>query len=144
MENDSTAPPTSNPIPTPTVLAPAPITLGQSKSSLSQQILEYTMLGFGIITVFSLIVRNGFLLKIGITLFLIVAVISITRSLSKARRPSSSSQFPVTATQNPKKTNPWKILGIVLLTILLLPVIGYMLLIALLMILIALNGGQGT
>lgn len=142
MENDNTASPVNNPVPTPTVLAPAPITPKQG--GISQQILEYTMLGFGIITVFSLIVRNGFLLKIGITLFLIVAIISIIRSLSKARSSTSSSQFSIASAQNPKKTNPWKILGIVLLTLLMLPVIGYGLLVVAITVMIAMTGGQGT
>lgn len=142
MENDNMITPTNNPLPTPTVSGPS---LSPPKQGgISQEVLEYTMFVFGIIAVFSLIIRNGFMLNIGITIFLIVAIISITRNLSKSRSASNSTQFPVTSSQNPKKTNPWKIVGLALLTLLMIPIIIQGAFVLLIIVVMIMGGGKGS
>lgn len=135
MENENIAQ-----SPQPVVSPPAPSAPKVSQSS-TQQMYEYAMLGFGIITVYSLIVRNGFLLKIGITLFLIVAIISITQSIARSRAPSNKITSASEAAAK-KPTSPWKVLGIILLVILLIPVIGQMLLVGLFILMLVLGGGN--
>lgn len=107
-----------------------------------QQVFEYVMLSFGLVTVLSLVTRNGFLLKIGICLFLIVAIISIIRSLlnSKNRATANLAQG---ATQPKTKTNKiWKILGITLLALIIVPILGQMLFMGFIIVLLIFNGGS--
>lgn len=108
-----------------------------------QNTYEYLMLGFGIVTIFSFITNNGFLLKIGISAFLLVAVISITRSLTQAKKEKPAAFVQKSANSTPKKKpSILKILGITLLVICMLPVVGYMLLIGLFIIILMFGGGN--
>lgn len=108
-----------------------------------QHIYEWIMLGLAILTIFSFVINNGFLLTIGIVAFMLVAIISITKSLAnKTKQPAtltSNSQL-----QSKKPRSILKILGMTLLIIALLPVFFYGGLMVLFIIFMVLNGGNAN
>lgn len=106
----------------------------------SQNIYETLMLIFGLVTLGSLLINQGFLLKVGATLFLGVAILAIVRSTKNRIIYSHSimrEQVPVKA-----KRSPLKIVGIIMLVILLAPIILYGGLFVIFLLMLSLGGGD--
>lgn len=113
--------------------------------SASQNTLEYAMLVLALVTLGSFMVGNGYLLKIGLIMVMVVAITSIFRNLNSAKtvpiiRQSESAQ-PASVT-NKKPMSVIKLLGITALAIILLPVLGYMAMIAFFIVLLMFGGGN--
>mgnify|MGYP001610586696 CR=1 FL=1 len=119
--------------------APTDITKHQSN-------METLMMAFGILTILSLLVNNGFILKISAAVFLLVAIVSITRSMSMPKPQAVERSAPqpwVTSAEVTKKpTSPLKIIGIATLVIVGLPIIGYLGFFVLIMFMMMSGGGR--
>jgi len=130
MQNDSTEQPVT--------------TVAKARSDF----LEAVMFGFGALAVVSLIVNNGFLLKISAAIFLVVAATAIVRGLNRTGHASPTQQPTQPQIAQPvdaatlKKRKIIKIVGITVLLIIAAPFIGQILLVVLFLILLAFNGGN--
>lgn len=110
----------------------------------SQNTLEYAMLVLAFVTLGSFMVGNGYLLKIGLIMVMVVAIASILRNLNGAKpgptAPQIVSNNQAQPTKKPKSMV--RLLGLTVLAIILLPVLGYAVMIAFFILLLMFGGGN--
>lgn len=128
-------------------MSQAPDFSAPSQPNVSQRenIYETLMLVFGFLAILSLLINNGFLLKLSAVVFLMVAVITIVRGLASSRQsaaPTTVQQPDGSAAPVRRKRSLLKILGITLLVIISLPVLGYMALWGFFIIILLFGGGD--
>lgn len=108
-----------------------------------QNAYEYVLLGSGTLAILSLLFNNGFSLKLTAAIFLVVAVISIVRSISAPKQQVLASG-PILASEKsfPKKRSPLTIVGIILIVVILVPIVPYLFLILFFIIAMLFGGGN--
>lgn len=146
-------PPSQPSSPAPTPIYPvvvAPTSEAAVASSKRQEMYEYAMLLFGGLTIASFFVWNGFMLKVSLGIFLVIAVVSIVTGLNNSGRlvkqPPVPSQNSLPSSSSPavqKSSTPiLKILGYTLLAIIALPILSYGVMILFIIILLIFGGGS--
>lgn len=100
------------------------------------------LLGVGIVTVSSFLLNNGFILKLGLIVVMLVAFYYMLQGFSHTKKNYNIDTSNPAAQAQPKNgTSVVKMLGITLLIIILLPVFGIAAMIALLILVLMLGGG---
>jgi hypothetical protein len=125
-------------------------TVGVHEAALlpHEKTFETALFAFGILAVLSLILNQGFVLKLSAALFLMVAVIAIVRSLTSSKKvynvtPVELAQVKADAVSRAGRSRSLlKILGITVIVIVAVPVLGYVAMYALLIIVLFSGGGR--
>lgn len=165
MENDSVNPvnPTSTPLPVQGASFEVPA--GSPVSNLARDRYEIALFILGTVAIISLLFNVGPLLQVSAGMFLVIAIISILRSL---RGPAKPVQTPVTNSSNAasdtsaqplvqqvsygskqqlaavKRWSPLKIIGTIILLIVVAPILFYAFIIIMFIIMLMAGGGKGS
>lgn len=110
--------------------------------SRSRDVIEYLMLGAGIVTISAFLLNNGYILKFGLIVVLVIALYYITRGITSSNTTYTISKDPTAPLGTRKQPSVLKMLGFTLLVIVMLPVLGYTAMFALLIIMLTFGGGN--